>query len=90
MTRMANEYERADRERDYRKHEPRPSDPPGNLDQIVADMPKRHAVAMLVGYCEGVCSSGVLNETGELQLRRLIAETLAVFNMPSKRESADA
>lgn len=27
MTRAADEYERADRERDYRKHEPRSTDP---------------------------------------------------------------
>jgi hypothetical protein len=37
MTRAANEYERADRERDYAKHEPRPSDPAPASSQHEAD-----------------------------------------------------
>lgn len=56
------------------------------LDQILADMPKRCAVAKLVGYCEGLCADGGLTGARELALRVLIAETLTAFNMPSKAE----
>lgn len=66
-----------DHERDLRKHEPRPTD-------------QRHAVANLVGYCEGLVKSGMLGEDIEASLRRHIAFTLAAFNMPSKAELEDA
>jgi hypothetical protein len=130
MTRMANEYERADHDRDLRKHEDRPSDklPPlplhvqspsiaGALEVAVyvkgmkdpreaaklveqyaqtlaAAIPldRRFALAKMVGYCEGVAKSGILSADGELQLRAVIAEVLAAFQMPSKveREAIDA
>jgi hypothetical protein len=45
MTRMANEYERADRERDYRKHEWRPGDAP---DRLSVAIPTAVEVAVLV------------------------------------------
>lgn len=68
-----------DRERDYRKHEIRPSD-------------QRLVVASLVGECEAIAASGLLTEPAEMSLRLLIAKTLSAFDMPTKaeRESADA
>ncbi len=67
-----------DHERDLRKHElpSRPAPP----------ISERHAVAALIGYCEGLCYSGGLGEIIEGQLRHHIAETLAAFKMPSKEE----
>lgn len=56
-----------------------------DLDRIAADTPRRYAVAELVGYCEGLCLSGVLGKD-ELTLRTLIARTLVAFDMPSKAE----
>lgn len=44
------------------------------------------AVTKLVGYAEGIASSGCLSDIGETQLRALIAETLVAFDMPSKAE----
>lgn len=70
--------EMADRQRDYRKHDWRPGDPP-SFDQ-------RAAVAKLVGYAEGVIGSGILPDDCEIMLRKIIAETLTAFNMPSKAE----
>jgi hypothetical protein len=55
------------------------------LERITAEMPKRFAVAELVGYCEGLCASGILGKD-ELTLRTLVARTLAAFDMPSKAE----
>lgn len=68
---------RWDHNRDLRKHD---FDPPE------LTFTHRRAVALLVGYCEGVCGSGILPETAELRLRKLVAETLAAFNMPSKAD----
>lgn len=56
------------------------------LDRIVSEIPKRAAVAQLVGYCEGLCASGVLSQSGEGRMRWLVAQTLVAFDMPSKRE----
>jgi hypothetical protein len=56
-----------------------------DFERIAADMPKRFAVAELVGYCEGLCASGILGKD-ELTLRTLVAKTLAAFDMPSKAE----
>lgn len=83
MTRMANEYELADRERDYRKHEPRPSDTHLTFSQKLA-------LAKMIGYCEGVAKSGALPEDCEFKLREIIAEALVQFNMPSSREVSNA
>lgn len=52
------------------------------LEQIVSAMPQRYAVAQLVGYCEGIVSSGALSESAEQSLRARIAETLSAFGMP--------
>lgn len=82
MTRMATEFERADHDRDLAKHEPRPFDRP-TFDQ-------RCAVAKLIGYSEGIASSGILGGELELSLRKVIAETLVAFNMPSPRSHTDA
>jgi hypothetical protein len=78
MTRHATQEERWDRDRDLRRHDPRPGDPP-SFDQ-------RAAVAKMVGYCEGVIGSGILPDDCEIMLRKIIAETLVAFNMPSKAE----
>lgn len=60
MTRMANEYERADRERDYRKHEPRPArfDAPlstaMDIVTLVKAMPNyAEAAALIERYADG-------------------------------------
>jgi hypothetical protein len=74
--------EMADRQRDYRKHDWRPGDPP-SFDQ-------RAAVAKMVGYCEGIANSGILGDDLEARLRTQIAEVLVAFNMPSKAERSDA
>ena len=74
MTRAASQAERFDRDRDYQKHEPNP-----RIDQ-------RHAVAALVGECEGLAASGALTEPAEQSLRLLIARTLVAFDMPSKAD----
>lgn len=50
---------------------------------------RRCGVAKLVGYCEGLVSSGLLGEELETKLRRNIAEVLAAFDMPSKAECSD-
>jgi hypothetical protein len=68
--------QRADHERDLRKHEWRPGDAP-SLDQ-------RYTVAALVGECEAIASSGHLSEPAEQSLRLLIAQTLVAFDMPAK------
>jgi hypothetical protein len=77
MTRHATADERADHDRDLRKHDPRPS-----FDQ-------RAAVAKLVGIAEGLAGSGLLGDF-EPKVRAAIAETLVAFDMPSRRESTDA
>lgn len=81
MTRAATQEERWDRERDLRKHEPRPSD---------ITFSQRLALAKMVGYCEGVVKSGILPADAEYKLREIIAETLAAFGMPSKAEGTNA
>lgn len=58
-----------------------------DFERIAAETPKRYAVAELVGYCEGLCASGILGEQ-ELTLRNLVAQTLAAFEMPSRDELA--
>lgn len=82
MTRHATDFERADHFRDLAKHDLRASDPPP-LDQ-------RLSVAQLVGYCEGLANSGLLNEDAEFNLRKNIADVLVAFNMPSKFEREPA
>lgn len=79
-TRYTAEY--WDHERDIRKADWRPGDAP-SIDQ-------RAAVSKLVGYCEGICSSGSLTPMAESMLRKSIAETLVAFNMPSRVESEHA
>ena len=72
--RAATQEEKWDRERDYRKHEPRPEDR------------RRLAVASLIGECEAIAESGHLTEPAEKSLRVVVAQALAAFNMPSKEE----
>jgi hypothetical protein len=77
MPRYSAEY--WDHRRDELKHEPRPTD-------------QRFAAADLIGYCEGIVSSGALAPDIEAALRLRIARALVAFNMPSKveREAAHA
>lgn len=56
------------------------------IEQIIADQPRRYAVASLVGCCEGIVARGEVSEATEIRLRQLIAETLSAFGMPSKIE----
>jgi hypothetical protein len=78
MTRHANEYERADHDRDIRSADWRPGDR--------APLAQRLAVAALVGQCESLVASGHLTQPAEQSLRLLIAKTLTAFEMPSKAE----
>lgn len=78
---FTQDYDRADHDRDLRKHEPRLSDLPFS---------QRLALAKLIGYAEGVVSSGILGEELEIKLRGVIAETLVEFGMPSTRETERA
>jgi hypothetical protein len=75
MERYSAEY--WDHRNDLAKHDPRPSD---------LTYSQRLALAKIIGYSEGVVKSGILPSDSELQLRGLIAETLAAFGMPSKVE----
>lgn len=70
---MATAEQRADHEHDHRKHEWRPGDRMP-LDQ-------RLALAKLIGYAEGITSSGILGQEMELRLRAIISETLVAFDM---------
>jgi hypothetical protein len=79
MTRAATPDERADHDRDLRKHEPRPS-----------DRAQHYAVASLIGECEALVASGSLAPPAEQSLRVLIAHALAAFNMPSRAERETA
>ncbi len=67
MTRAATQEERWDRERDYRKHEPRPSDPiPLRLQPVV---PGAMEVAILV--------KGISDYTAAANLIEQYAQTVA-------------
>jgi hypothetical protein len=46
-----------------------------------------YAVSKLVGYCEAICSSGLVGELMERKLRTHIAETLSAFNMEPHQEA---
>jgi hypothetical protein len=75
---MATAEQQADHKRDNLKHEWRPGDRMP-LDQ-------RLALARLIGYAEGITSSGILGELGEFRLRAIIAETIVAFDMKSSLE----
>lgn len=51
---------------------------------------QRYAVAKIVGYCEAMAASGLLDETTEGRLRERIAETLSAFNMEPHQEAVNA
>jgi hypothetical protein len=80
MSRQASIDQKWDHERDYRKHEPRPSD---------LTVSQRFALAKLIGFAEGVVGSGTCGSV-EPSGREIIAEALAAFGWPSKSERADA
>lgn len=48
----------------------------------------RRAVAVLTGYCEGICSSGVLGEATEQHLRQYLVEAQNRLGIPTKAERA--
>lgn len=76
MNRTAEDFDHA---HDLRKHDPMPSD-------VRMPMAHRIIVAKLVGALEGVASSGVCPADVELDLRMIVADALALFDMPSKEE----
>lgn len=82
MVRQATQDQINDHERDLRKHEWRPGDP--------LPLDQRCAVAQLIGYCEGLISSGLLEGELEIKMRRNVASVLTAFNMPSAREKSHA
>lgn len=49
---------------------------------------QQRALAILVGYCEGITTSGVLGFQSEMSLRRYVIETCNAFGMPTKAERA--
>lgn len=51
------------------------------LDRVMAGDPQNIAVAKLIGYCRGICSSGVLGEKSEFELRQRVAEAMVAFKM---------
>lgn len=57
------------------------------MDQIIADLPRRGQVARIIGYCEGIVNSGILGAELEAKLRKEIAATLAVFDMPAHQDN---
>ena len=58
-----------------------------SLDQLIRDMPRRGQVARIIGFCEGIANSGILGADLEAKLRKEIAATLVVFDMPAKTDS---
>lgn len=68
-----------DHERDHHKHEPRASDIKMNARQKVA-------LAKLIGGLEGIISFGLLEPESELECRKIVAEALAAFGLPSIAE----
>lgn len=57
-----------------------------SLDQVLADLPRRGQVAKIIGFCEGICNSGILGDDLTKKLRSEIAATLEAFNMPAKQD----
>lgn len=51
------------------------------LDRTIAGDPQNIAIAKLIGYCRGICGSGVLGEKSETELRQRVAEAMAAFKM---------
>lgn len=51
------------------------------LDRTIAGDPQNIAIAKLIGYCRGICGSGVLGEQSETALRQHVAEAMAAFKM---------
>ena len=47
---------------------------------------QRIAVAKLIGSLEGVVEGGLCGDKTEMKLRRVIAEALVAFNLPSITE----
>jgi hypothetical protein len=81
MTRRATEAEISDHDHDLRK-----------VYRGIVKTPfdQRATISKLIGYCEALAASGALEQPMEFELRRRIAETLAVFHMPSKYEQERA
>lgn len=84
MTRAATQAERFDRERDYRKHEPRPNDPP-NGNQI-------RQVSYLTAYLSTLLALGAIPPEYRAGVRATIDSTRNAFALPDLklREPTDA
>jgi hypothetical protein len=82
MTRMANKYERADHDRDNRKHDPRP----GDLDKRILH------VSYLTAYLDTLLRMGAIPEEYRSGIRATVDNTRAAFALPDlgPRERADA
>jgi hypothetical protein len=78
MSYAPSQDQRWDHRRDLTKHEWRPGDP------MTHD--QRAAVFTLIGYSEAIAESGLLGEQMENRLRKIVADTLTAFNMPTKAE----
>jgi hypothetical protein len=72
MTRMANEYERADHDRDNRKHDPRP----GDLDKRILH------VAYLTAYLDTLLRLNRIPDDLRDGVRRSVDNTRKAFNLP--------
>lgn len=58
----------------------------GQLDQILADMPKRAALAELLGICDGLCETALLGGSMAAILREATAKVEVTFNFRFNRE----
>lgn len=60
--------------------------PPSERLANAASIEQRFAVAKLVGYCDGILTSGRLTALSESHLRLLLTEMRTAFDMPSRAE----
>jgi hypothetical protein len=97
MTRMANEYERADHERDYRKHEPRPTDPDrickalvqasSTLPEILGEL---HALHYYRRDMTQHRQERMIGEAREMAEKLLVSILAAEQELMQPKETADA
>jgi len=55
-----------------------------DLDQIIADMPRRYAVAELIGHCEGLIKSRAVEGPAKETLQMLVNRTVEAFGMEKR------
>ena len=81
-------FHRSDEDNDHRRDIRDTDWRPG--DRLIPGDPisqaQLHAIAALIGTCEGVAASGHLGTELEAQLRIRIASALTAFHMPSMAE----